>query len=169
MTTAFDPLTPVTFRFDRLETNPRFATIARPGNAAVMARLRVDMDDRGGTIELVFPYATLEPIRELLLQMFWGEKFGRDSIWEGHLANELWNTNVEIQAILDEQIMTLKEVSRFRIGETFMLRARADSDVVLRCGGVNGVSMITGRMGRSRDAVAIRVDKTHWQTTPRNR
>ena len=65
MTAAFEPLTPVTFSFDRLETNPRFATIARPGNAAVMARLRVDMDDRGGTIELVFPYATLEPIREL--------------------------------------------------------------------------------------------------------
>src|SRR5579883_2015659 len=38
---AFDPLSPVTFRFERLETNPRFATIARPANAAVLARLRV--------------------------------------------------------------------------------------------------------------------------------
>ena len=31
MSAAFDPVSPVTFRFDRLETNPRFATIARPG------------------------------------------------------------------------------------------------------------------------------------------
>src|SRR3546814_9858076 len=29
LSAAFDPLSPVTFRFDRLETNPRFATIAR--------------------------------------------------------------------------------------------------------------------------------------------
>ena len=47
MSAAFDPVSPVTFRFDRLETNPRFATIARPANAAVLARLRIDMEDRG--------------------------------------------------------------------------------------------------------------------------
>ena len=34
LSAAFEPLSPVTFRFDRLETNPRFATIVRPGNAA---------------------------------------------------------------------------------------------------------------------------------------
>ena len=86
---AFDPLASVTCRFDRLETNPRFATIARPANAAIVARLRIDMEDRGGRLELLLPYATLEPVRELLLQMFMGEKFGRDSIWENHLAPEL--------------------------------------------------------------------------------
>ena len=59
MSAAFDPVSPVTFRFDRLETNPRFATIARPANAAVLARLRIDMEDRGGRIELLLPYATL--------------------------------------------------------------------------------------------------------------
>ncbi len=97
---AFDPLSSVTFRFDRLETNPRFATIARPANAAIVARLRVDMEDRGGRLELLLPYATLEPVRELLLQMFMGEKFGRDSIWENHLASELWFTDVELEAVL---------------------------------------------------------------------
>src|SRR3546814_8759266 len=52
LSAAFDPLSSVTFRFDRLETNPRFATIARPANAAIVARLRVDMEDRGGRFEL---------------------------------------------------------------------------------------------------------------------
>ncbi|MCK5167031.1 MAG: flagellar motor switch protein FliM, partial [Rhodospirillaceae bacterium] len=45
---SFEPLSPVTFRFDRIETNPRFATISRPSNAAIVARLRIDMEDRGG-------------------------------------------------------------------------------------------------------------------------
>ena len=58
LSAAFDPISPVTFRFDRLETNPRFATIARPANAAVLARLRIDMEDRGGRVELLLPYAT---------------------------------------------------------------------------------------------------------------
>ena len=70
LSAAFDPLSPVTFRFERLETNPRFATIARHANAAIVAKLRIDMEDRGGRLELLIPYATLEPVRELLLQMF---------------------------------------------------------------------------------------------------
>ncbi|MDP3328132.1 flagellar motor switch protein FliM, partial [Parvibaculum sp.] len=93
---AFEPLSPVTLELDRMETNPRFAAIARPANAAILVKLRVDMEDRGGRIELLLPYATLEPIRELLLQMFMGEKFGRDTIWESHLATELWATKVPL-------------------------------------------------------------------------
>ena len=48
LSTSFDPLCPVTFRFERLEVNPRFATISRLSNAAILARLRIDMEDRGG-------------------------------------------------------------------------------------------------------------------------
>ncbi|MFT4091613.1 MAG: flagellar motor switch protein FliM, partial [Asticcacaulis sp.] len=76
---AFEPLTPVNFNLDRLETNPRFAAIARPANAAILVKLRIDMEDRGGRVELLLPYATLEPIRKMLLQQFMGEKFGRDN------------------------------------------------------------------------------------------
>jgi flagellar motor switch protein FliM len=60
---AFRPLSPVTFTIDRLETNPRFAAISRPANAAILVRLHIDMEDRGGNIELLLPYATIEPIR----------------------------------------------------------------------------------------------------------
>ena len=59
--TAFQPICDVTFRFDRLEVNPRFATISRLSNAVVVSRMRIEMEDRGGRIELLLPYATLEP------------------------------------------------------------------------------------------------------------
>ena len=91
---AFKPLSPVKFNIDRLETNPRFAAISRPANAAILVRLRIDMEDRGGNIELLLPYATIEPIRDVLLQMFMGEKFGRDPIWEGHLATEIGQAEI---------------------------------------------------------------------------
>ncbi|MDP9095159.1 MAG: flagellar motor switch protein FliM, partial [Pseudomonadota bacterium] len=103
---SFEPLCPVTIKFERLEVNPRFATISRQSNAAIVARLRIDMDDRGGRLELLLPYATLEPVRELLLQQFMGERFGRDSIWETHLAEELHETQVEIDVVLDETTMS---------------------------------------------------------------
>jgi flagellar motor switch protein FliM len=152
---AFDPLSPVTFRYERLETNPRFASIARPANAAILAKLRIDMEDRGGRLELCLPYATLEPVREILLQMFMGEKFGRDSIWEVHLAHELWKTGVEIEAVLDQVMMPLGEVLSLKVGSRIMLNATPETAVALRCG---EVPLFTGSMGRKGRHISVRVD-----------
>ncbi len=155
LSAAFDPLSPVTFRFERLETNPRFATIARHGNAAVVAKLRVDMEDRGGRMELLLPYATLEPVRELLLQMFMGEKFGRDSIWEGHLVSELWMTDVSIQAVLDEVTHKLGDVLSWQVGTRIELNATSNSLVELRCG---EVPLFSGQMGRRNGNISSRIE-----------
>ncbi|MBT3557192.1 MAG: flagellar motor switch protein FliM [Rhodospirillales bacterium] len=163
LSAAFEPLSPVTMRFDRLETNPRFATISRPSNAAIVARLRIDMEDRGGRLELLLPYATLEPVRELLLQMFMGEKFGRDSIWETHLAEELWMTEIDLEAVADEQIMKLGDIFNMGIGSRLMLGATPTSDVLMKCG---DVPMYTGRMGRQGNSIAVQVlDKTGTEQT----
>jgi flagellar motor switch protein FliM len=155
---AFDPLSPVTFRFERLETNPRFATIGRPANAAVLARLRVDMEDRGGRFEVLLPYATLEPVREILLQGFLGEKFGRDSIWEAHLAGELWHTNISIEAVLDTFEVSLSDVMNWKVGSRLMLNADTHSDVGLVCG---DFPMFTGKMGRKGGNIAVRIFEKH--------
>src|SRR5690606_9481758 len=107
----------------------------------------------GGKLEMLFPYATLEPIRELLLQRFMGEKFGRDSIWETHLATELWRTRIELNAVLDEQTMLLSEVMNFKVGQTLVFNATPKGNIDLRCG---DVSLLSGRLGRSAKTIAVR-------------
>lgn len=161
---AFEPLTPVNFNLDRLETNPRFAAIARPANAAILVKLRIDMEDRGGRVELLLPYATLEPIRKMLLQQFMGEKFGRDNIWESHLATELWTTQMEVRAVLDEQQMPLSEVLNLKVGETIVLNATADSPIELRCG---TIPLTNGKMGRKGHNIAVRVEHPLAASTKR--
>ena len=155
LSAAFEPLSPVAFRFDRLETNPRFATISRPSNAAIVTRLRIDMEDRGGRVDLLLPYATLEPVRELLLQMFMGEKFGRDSIWETHLAEELWLTDVDLEAVVDTQIMRLSDVFDLKVGSQIMLGATPESLIQLNCG---EIPMYMGRMGRRGNQIAVQIE-----------
>jgi flagellar motor switch protein FliM len=153
---AFRPLSPVTFTIDRLETNPRFAAISRPANAAILVRLHIDMEDRGGNIELLLPYATIEPIRGVLMQMFMGEKFGRDPIWEGHLATEIAQATISVDAVLYEAEIPLKQLMTLKVGDTLPLEMRADALVAVRCG---NVTLTEGRMGRVGDRVAIRVSK----------
>ncbi|MHB1110692.1 MAG: flagellar motor switch protein FliM [Devosia sp.] len=151
---AFEPLTPVHFKVERLETNPRFAAISRPANAAILIELRIEMDDRGGKIEILLPYATIEPIREQLLQMYMGEKFGRDPIWEGHLATEIYAADVELEAILHEVDLPLSRVLSMQPGDTIMFDRTPSDPVRLRCGDVELTEAIMGHIGNN---VSVRV------------
>jgi flagellar motor switch protein FliM len=153
---AFSPVSPVHFSVDRLETNPRFAVISRHANAAIFVKLRVDMEDRGGSVELLLPYATIEPIREVLLQMFMGEKFGRDPIWEGHLATEIGQAEISVDAVLYEAELPLRRMMALEVGDTLDLDLGPDAPVTVRCG---DVALTEGRMGRVGDRVAVRVIK----------
>ncbi|MGE0046309.1 MAG: flagellar motor switch protein FliM [Hyphomonadaceae bacterium] len=164
MKSAFAPLTEVDFGLDRIETNPRFAAIARPANAAIVVKLRIDMDDRGGRLELLLPYATLEPIRKMLLQQFMGEKFGRDNIWESHLAGELWQTKLEIRAVLDQMTAPLKQLLELKVGDTLMFNAAPDAPVEVQC---HGAPLTQGRVGRIGHAMAVRVEEPITQATRR--
>src|SRR2546425_5382529 len=153
---AFKPLSPVKFNIDRLETNPRFAAISRPANAAILVRLRIDMEDRGGNVELLLPYATIEPIRDVLLQMFMGEKFGRDPIWEGHLATEIGQADIAVEAVLYEARVPPRQLVSLDGGDTLTLDLKADALVTMRWG---DVALTEGRRGRVGDKVAVRVVK----------
>jgi flagellar motor switch protein FliM len=95
-------------------------------------------------------------VRELLLQQFMGEKFGRDSIWETHLAEELWNTEIELDVVLDEQIMPLSDILDLKPGSRIILNAGLDAPVLLRCG---TVAMFEGKVGRRKNHIAVRIDR----------
>ena len=153
---AFEPVTQVNFRLERLETNPRFAAISRPANAAILIELRIEMDDRGGKIEILLPYATIEPIREQLLQMYMGEKFGRDPIWEGHLATELYAADVQVEAVLHEFDLPLSKALALTPGETIMFDRAPSDPITLRCGEVDLTEAV---MGHIDNHVSVRVSR----------
>ena len=141
---AFGPITDVEFRFERLEVDPRFATISRLSNACVLTRLRIDMEDRGGRLEL-------------LLQQFMGEKFGRDSIWETHLAEQLRHTDISLDVVLDEQTMPLSSLLALKPGDRIMLNAQPGAPVRLQCGPVH---LFAAEFGRRENRPAVRISES---------
>jgi flagellar motor switch protein FliM len=92
----------------------------------------------------------------VLLQMFMGEKFGRDPIWEGHLATEIGQAEIAVDAVLYEAKLPLKQMMKLGVGDTLMLDIKADAMVTVRCG---NITLSEGRMGRVGDRVAVRVAK----------
>ena len=125
-----------------------------PANAAILIELHLDIEGRGGRVEILLPYATIEPIRDMLLQSFMGEKFGRDPIWEEHLATEIWQAQLDVNAVLYEAKLPLRDVIDLKIGDTLMFDLKSDPMVQIRCG---DQLLTQGRMGRIGENIAVQV------------
>lgn len=154
LSTAFTPITTVSFRMDRLETNPRFATITRPQNPVAIISTRIEFDSVGGKIDIVFPYTTLEPVKDQLMQMFAGESFGSEVSWESFLSDELKSTDIKLSAKLKPKKITLKELSELRVGKTLVTENNVNDPVIISC---NGISIFNGSLGSKKDNVAISI------------
>lgn len=154
ITSAFTPITTVSFRMDRLETNPRFATIARPSSPTVIISCRIEFDGVGGKIDIAFPYATLEPVKELLSQMFSGETFGTDISWEGFLSEEIKSSNIKIRAELDKKVLTLRELADVKVGSTITMENAPEDDIKLTC---NKIVLLKGKLGSVEENMAISI------------
>ena len=154
MAAAFEPIAPVEMTLERIESSPRVAAIATPTNVAAVATFRVDMEGRGGEFSILLPYATLEPVRDKLVQRFMGEKMGRDSMWESHMAAEMRKTEVSLDVVLGVKTLPLAEVTALAVGQTIVLGTGADDTLELHCG---GVPLGRAQIGQRSNNIAVKV------------
>lgn len=154
---SFEPIAPVEFKYDRMETNPRFAFITKETNACILVTIRISLDGREGRVQFCMPYATLEPIREQLLQKFAGEKFGQDSIWENHLAQNLYDADVTAKVELDRVPVMLDEALNWKKGDVLMLNAKPNQPVKIN---LEGITAMVGKVGNVDNKLAVKVLRT---------
>ncbi|NCP62771.1 MAG: flagellar motor switch protein FliM [Alphaproteobacteria bacterium] len=159
-TQAFSSIAPVTFSYDRMETTPRFAAIVRPVDAAILVNVRITMEGRGGNVQFCIPYASIEPVRDQIVQMFMGEKSGGDSMWSGHLQSEVWDAEVEVDTILGEMSIPLGEALKWKVGSQIVLRTKPQS---LLKASVGGFKILEGKAGRRDGFVSLRVEQNMIQ------
>lgn len=154
LSASFDSVSPATCIFERLESNPNFAAITRSGDASILLKLDVDLDGRGGILDLVIPYSTIEPIKTILQQVFIGEKFGLDSGWEEDMVERIYNIDLPLQAVIEDNPTTLSKIMSLKVGDTIVTSYKQEQDIIVKCEGVN---LFKGQVGKIDDKVAISI------------
>jgi flagellar motor switch protein FliM len=112
----------------------------------------VDIDGRGGRFSFVLPYATLEPVRDKLVQRFMGETLGQESIWPSHMREQMLATPVDIEVILGCTDLTLNKVQSLEVGQTVPFLTQPDQPMILQCG---GIELGLAHAGQRRRHVAV--------------
>ena len=162
---AFSPVTKVRLEFDHLE-NPRFARITQSVSVAIIVNMQLTIDKRAGVVSFLLPYSSLEPVRSVLLQMFMGEKFGNDDVWERHLANEVWCMTTTLKGLLGKTKTSLNEVLNWKKGSQLMLPRHKDDLVQIFC---SETLVGQGKMGTRNGQIAILIDKLYFPSKKKER
>lgn len=153
---SFSALSPVNFTLDRIESDPRFANIARHGDSAILAKFGVTMDARKGTVEVLFPNDSVEPIKNLLTQVFIGDQFDTNFEWRASLINNVHNTELKIDAILNGKPSCVEDIANLKVGNTIIMQNSPNDDIAVFC---NGIKISEGKLGKIDNKVAIALNK----------
>lgn len=133
---AFEMVGEVDFVLERFESTPSYAAITKLSAAAIGFRAEVAMENRGGHIDFLIPYATLDPVHELLAQDFVGKKQGGDPAFRSHLLGTLPQTTVHIKAIIEHRRISALEVLGWRPGSKLVLNRRHNDPIDVLCEGL---------------------------------
>ena len=151
---AWQGVYPLALEFQRSEMQPQFANVASPSEMVVTASFALEFGETSGSINLCFPYSTLEPIRDVLYSTSQGDAGEPDRRWVQVLKTEIQSAEVDLAATLGTAPTTVEQLLSFKPGDFVEL----DLEPVIQAK-VDGVPVFDCHYGTSNKHYAIKIDK----------
>ncbi|WKB54503.1 flagellar motor switch protein FliM [Eleftheria terrae] len=145
---------PLELEYQRSEMQPQFANVATPSEIVVATSFTMEIGDSSGTIHFCIPYATLEPIRDVLYSTVQGDSVGSDRRWVKLLTKEIQAAEVELVAELGHAPATVEELLALKPGDFLEL----DLNPMIEAK-VDGVPVFNCHYGTSNGKYAIKIDQ----------
>jgi flagellar motor switch protein FliM len=151
---AWQGVYPVELAYQRSEMQPQFVNIASASELVVSTVFTVEIGESVGTVQICFPYSSLEPIRDVLRTSNQGEGPGKDGRWVRVLSDEIQSAEVQLVAELAHAPATVEQLLAMQPGDFIEL----ELDKLVRAK-VDGVPVLEASYGTSNGHYAIRVER----------
>jgi flagellar motor switch protein FliM len=145
---------PLELEYQRSEMQPQFASIATPSEIVVATSFTLEIGETSGSVHFCIPYATLEPIRDVLYSSTQGDSSEPDRRWVNLLKHQIQDATVELVAELGEAPATVEQLLSFKPGDFIEL----DLEPVIKAK-VDGVPLLDCHYGTSNGRYAIKIDQ----------
>ena len=145
---------PLELEHQRSEMQPQFANIATPSEIVVSSSFTFEFGDASGSMHLCIPYATLEPIRDVLYSTIQGDASEPDRRWINLLKTQIQSAEVDLVAELGTAPATVEQLLSFKPGDFVEL----DLDPMIQAK-VDGVPVFDCHYGTSAGKYAIKIDR----------
>ena len=114
---AWQGIYPLELDYQRSEMQPQFANIATPSEIVVATSFTLEIGDTSGTIHFCIPYATLEPIRDVLYSTMQGDAAEPDQRWVDLMKQQIQSAEVELVAELAQAPATIEQLLSLKAGD----------------------------------------------------
>ncbi|MBH2016932.1 MAG: flagellar motor switch protein FliM [Burkholderiales bacterium] len=145
---------PVELEYQRSEMQPQFANVATPSEIVVCCSFTLEIGDTSGTIHFCIPYATLEPIRDVLFSSIQGDSAEPDRRWVKLLTQQIQSAEVDLVAELAHAPATVEQLLALKPGDFIEL----DLEKIIQAK-IDGVPVFEAYYGTSDNKYALRVEK----------
>jgi flagellar motor switch protein FliM len=153
-TKAWGALCRFRFQHQRSEMHTQFANIASPSEIVVATTFNLELGDAGGEVHLCLPYASLEPIRDLLYSTVQGDGHEPDRRWIRQLTQQVQAAEIELTAELARTTLTVGQLLKLRAGDFVELPLKE-----LIHAHVDGVPVMECRFGALNGHTALRIER----------
>jgi flagellar motor switch protein FliM len=154
---AWAPLLPVDFEHVGSEINPQFAQIADENDLVIVSRF--DTESVGGVkgfVDLVYPYASLKPLRDLLRNRVQADGSEESDLkWRNDLTAAVGDSLLEMQVLLGQVIDDYARVETLKEGD--LLFFKKPELATLYIGGLPAFECQVGMAGPN---VAVRIENS---------
>jgi len=113
---AFKPLLNLESTLYKVESNSRMVSITDPDSEILVSSFAVSLGDNTGEFKLVFPLATLEPLREQLKELLNVNK-AKQGLWTETITEEILNSSLTLVARSGTISMSIDHLIKLKEGE----------------------------------------------------
>ncbi len=145
---------PLDLEYLRSEMQPQFANIATPSEIVVSTSFTLEIGETSGSVHFCIPYATLEPIRDVLYSTTQGDSTEPDRRWVNLLKQQIQDAQVELVVELAQAPATVEQLLSFKPGDFIEL----DLNPMVQAN-VDGVPVLDCHYGTSGGRYSIKVDQ----------
>ncbi len=143
--------------FLRTEINPQFVGIVPPTDVVIASTFDVELENANGTITVVIPYSTIEPIKQKLSTGFQVESDQTDKkMWTAIIRSQLLDTRMNIKVNLGESEMNLNQLMSMKVGDVIPLDQDANGEFDIQ---IEGVKKFKGYYGVHHGSVAVQITR----------
>lgn len=155
---AWESVHKIDCSFVRTEVNPQFVGIVPPTDVVIASAFDVELENANGTITLVIPYSTIEPIKQKLSSGFQVESDQTDKkLWTSIIRDQLLDTSVDLKVNLGHTEIQLEDLMNLKEGDVISLDqdATGEFDVL-----VEDVKKYKGLYGIYHGSIAMQITKS---------
>ncbi|MCE3009495.1 MAG: flagellar motor switch protein FliM [Proteobacteria bacterium] len=157
MEAAWSSVEKIGCSFVRTEVNPQFVGIVPPTDVVIASTFDVELENANGTITIVIPYATIEPIKQKLQSGFQVESDQTDKkLWTTIIKDQLLATDVNVKVELGQTEIKLEDLMKMKVGDVIPLNQDSNGEFNID---VEGVSKFKGFYGVHHGTVAMQVTR----------